>query len=87
LTKAAATLTGCGRKRQGNWDGSGVGSRDPARFRWFVGGQTNLGYNAVDRHVLDGHGGRAALIYINERGEREVHATGGSTEQPTPTRQ
>ena len=45
---------------------------DPPTFRWFVGGQTNLGYNAVDRHVLDGDGGRAALIYINERGARIV---------------
>ena len=45
---------------------------EPPTFRWFVGGQTNLGYNAVDRHVLDGNGGRAALIYINERGERVV---------------
>jgi acetyl-CoA synthetase len=45
---------------------------DPPTFRWFVGGQTNLGFNAVDRHVLDGDGGRAALIYINERGDRVV---------------
>src|SRR5262245_17165055 len=45
---------------------------DPPTFRWFAGGQTNLGYNAVDRHVLDGGGGRAALIYFDERGERVV---------------
>jgi acetyl-CoA synthetase len=45
---------------------------DPPTFRWFVGGETNLGYNAVDRHVLDGHGGRAALVYFNERGDRVV---------------
>jgi acetyl-CoA synthetase len=45
---------------------------DPPTFRWFVGGQTNLGYNAVDRHVLDGNGGRAALVYFNERGDRVV---------------
>jgi acetyl-CoA synthetase len=45
---------------------------EPPTFRWFVGGQTNLGFNAVDRHVLDGDGGRAALIYFNERGERVV---------------
>jgi acetyl-CoA synthetase len=45
---------------------------NPPTFRWFVGGRTNLGYNAVDRHVLDGHGGRAALIYFNERGARVV---------------
>ncbi len=45
---------------------------DPPTFRWFVGGKTNLGYNAVDRHVLEGNGGRAALVYINERGDRVV---------------
>jgi acetyl-CoA synthetase len=45
---------------------------DPPTFRWFVGGQTNLAYNAVDRHVLEGNGGRAALVYINERGDRVV---------------
>src|SRR5215471_13928739 len=45
---------------------------DPPTFSWFVGGETNLGFNAVDRHVLDGDGGRAALVCINERGERTV---------------
>ncbi len=45
---------------------------DPPTFRWFVGAQTNLGYNAVDRHVVAGAGGRAALVYLNERGERVV---------------
>src|SRR5712691_6298392 len=28
-------------------------------FRWFIGGQTNLAWNCVDRHILDGNGGRA----------------------------
>ncbi len=45
---------------------------DPPTFRWFIGGETNLGFNAVDRHVLDGSGGRAALACINERGECAV---------------
>ncbi|MBI3494286.1 MAG: acetate--CoA ligase [Acidobacteria bacterium] len=45
---------------------------NPPTFRWFLGAQTNLAYNAVDRHVLAGQGGRAALIYINERGDRVV---------------
>jgi acetyl-CoA synthetase len=45
---------------------------NPPTFRWFMGGETNLGFNAVDRHVHDGDGGRAALICINERGERAV---------------
>ncbi len=45
----------------------------PERYRWFVGGQTNLCYNALDRHVQAGKGGRTALIYINERGEQQVY--------------
>ena len=45
---------------------------DRPTFRWFVGAETNLAYNAVDRHVAAGQGGRAALVCINERGERRV---------------
>ena len=45
---------------------------DPPTFRWFVGAKTNLCYNAVDRHVESGQGGRAALAYVNERGARRV---------------
>jgi acetyl-CoA synthetase len=44
----------------------------PPSFRWFTGGETNLAYNAVDRHVKDGRGGVAALVALNERGERNV---------------
>src|SRR5262245_38961544 len=45
---------------------------EPPSFRWFAGGETNLSHNAIDRHVAAGQGGRAALIYFNERGERSV---------------
>jgi acetyl-CoA synthetase len=41
-------------------------------FRWFIGAQTNLSYNALDHHVARGRGGHAALVYLNERGERRV---------------
>src|SRR5690242_9692012 len=41
-------------------------------FRWFVAAQTNLAYNALDKHVKDGWGGHTALIYLNERGERRL---------------
>ena len=41
-------------------------------FRWFVGAQTNLAYNALDQHVKEGWGGHTALIYLNERGERRL---------------
>jgi propionyl-CoA synthetase len=36
---------------------------NPPFFRWFVGGLTNLCYNAVDRHVLEGRAEKAALIW------------------------
>ncbi len=32
-------------------------------YRWFAGGELNTCYNAVDRHVAQGHGDRAAIIY------------------------
>ena len=41
-------------------------------FQWFIGGETNLAYNAVDRHVEAGNGGRAALVCEDERGGRTV---------------
>ena len=52
------------------WDR--VYEADFPTFRWFIGGRTNLGYNAVDHHVAEGNGGRTALIYFNERGTRVV---------------
>ena len=44
----------------------------PPTFRWFVGGQTNLAYSALDYHVKRGWGGHTALVYLNERGERRL---------------
>jgi acetyl-CoA synthetase len=41
-------------------------------FRWFIGAQTNLAYNALDVHVKHGWGGHTALVYLNERGERQL---------------
>jgi acetyl-CoA synthetase len=45
----------------------------PPTFRWFIGAETNLAYNALDHHVAHGRGGQAALIYLNERGERAAY--------------
>jgi len=45
----------------------------PPTFKWFVGAQTNLSYNALDHHVKRGWAGHTALIYLNERGERRVY--------------
>ncbi len=52
------------------WDR--VYEADPPTFRWFVGAETNIAYNALDRHVAEGNGDRDALIYFNERGDRAV---------------
>jgi acetyl-CoA synthetase len=41
-------------------------------FRWFIGAETNLAYNALDHHVARGSSGQTALIYLNERGERRL---------------
>ena len=45
---------------------------NPPTFKWFVGAQTNLAYNALDHHVKRGWGGHTALVYLNERGERRI---------------
>ncbi|MCI5143014.1 MAG: propionyl-CoA synthetase, partial [Candidatus Electrothrix sp. ATG1] len=38
-------------------------SSDPPFYRWFRGGELNTCYNALDRHVENGHGERTAVIY------------------------
>lgn len=45
----------------------------PPTFRWFTGAQTNISYNSLDFHVQNKWGGHAALIVLNERGERCVY--------------
>lgn len=39
---------------------------NPPDAQWFVGGKTNLCYNAVDRHVLSGHGSQTAIVWEGE---------------------
>ena len=45
---------------------------DFPEFRWFSGAETNLAYNCVDRHAQGPDRGRAAVVYVNERGDRTV---------------
>ena len=40
--------------------------------RWFVGGQLNASYNAVDRHVKTWRKNKAAILWEGEPGERRV---------------
>jgi acetyl-CoA synthetase len=43
-------------------------SRGVPWARWFVGGQTNLTWNCLDRHVRAGRGDRLALVYEGDDG-------------------
>lgn len=44
----------------------------PPRAKWFVGGRLNACENCVDRHVRDGRGNKAAIIWEGEPGETRV---------------
>lgn len=44
----------------------------PPFTKWFVGGQTNLCYNAVDRHLAD-RGDQNALVYVSRSGEHSAY--------------
>ena len=35
----------------------------PIEIKWFSGGQTNISYNCLDRHVADGHGEHVAFLF------------------------
>jgi acetyl-CoA synthetase len=48
----------------------------PPTFRWFLGAETNMAWNCLDHHVNEGWGGHAALIGLNEMGERRVFTYG-----------
>lgn len=45
------------------WDKVLDDSRAPNFYRWFAGAECNTCYNAVDRHVENGRGEQAAIIY------------------------
>jgi acetyl-CoA synthetase len=53
---------------------------NPPYARWFVGGTLNAAYNCLDRHVEGGLGGKTALLWEGEPGDRraftyaELHA-------------
>src|SRR5437879_2666939 len=42
---------------------------NPPAVKWFVGGQINISYNCLDRHVQTWRKNRAALIWEGEPGE------------------
>jgi acetyl-CoA synthetase len=42
---------------------------NPPFAKWFVGGQLNVAYNCLDRHVAAGHGDRVAIHWEGEPGD------------------
>ena len=40
-------------------------------YKWFSGGELNITYNCLDRHVVGGKENRLAYIYTNEEGKEE----------------
>jgi propionyl-CoA synthetase len=48
---------------------------NPPFSRWFVGAETNIAYNALDRHVAAGRGDQAALIYDSPVTNMELRLT------------
>ena len=42
-------------------------SKGPVELAWFAGGTTNMCFNALDRHVLAGHGDRVAFFWCAVR--------------------
>ncbi|ODS36494.1 MAG: acetate--CoA ligase, partial [Candidatus Altiarchaeales archaeon WOR_SM1_86-2] len=40
-------------------------------YKWFVGGKTNITYNAVDRWVNTPRRDQVAVLYVNERGDEK----------------
>lgn len=43
-------------------------------FKWFVGGKTNIAYNALDRHLKTWRKNKLALIWEGEDGERRTYS-------------
>jgi acetyl-CoA synthetase len=50
------------------WD-TVLDDSNPPFYKWFVGGQLNVSYNCLDRHVAAGRGDRVAYHWRGEEGE------------------
>ncbi|MCC7205660.1 MAG: acetate--CoA ligase, partial [Anaerolineae bacterium] len=55
------------------WD-QVLDSSDAPFFKWFVGGKTNIAYNALDRHVKTWRRNKIALIWEGEPGDSRTYS-------------
>lgn len=54
---------------------------EPPFAKWFVGGQVNAAYNALDRHVENGLGDRVAIYFEGEPGDSRAYTYAELTEE------
>ncbi|MDP9890582.1 acetate--CoA ligase [Pseudarthrobacter enclensis] len=54
---------------------------DPPFAKWFVDGQINAAYNALDRHVENGLGDRVAIYFEGEPGDTRTYTYARLTEE------
>ncbi|MCU1418411.1 MAG: acs, partial [Schumannella sp.] len=54
---------------------------DPPFAKWFVGGEVNAAYNALDRHVENGLGDRVAIYFEGEPGDTRTYTSAQLTEE------
>ena len=54
---------------------------DPPFAKWFVGGELNAAYNALDRHVEAGNGDRVAIYFEGEPGDTRTYTYAQLTEE------
>ena len=54
---------------------------NPPFAKWFVGGEVNAAYNALDRHVEAGHGDRVAIYFEGEPGDTRTYTYAQLTDE------
>jgi acetyl-CoA synthetase len=54
---------------------------NPPFAKWFVGGEVNAAYNALDRHVENGLGDRVAIYFEGEPGDSRSYTYAELTEE------
>ncbi|MEQ4518844.1 acetate--CoA ligase [Pseudarthrobacter sp. B907] len=54
---------------------------NPPFAKWFVGGEINAAYNALDRHVEAGNGDRVAIYFEGEPGDTRTYTYAQLTEE------
>jgi acetyl-CoA synthetase len=54
---------------------------NPPFAKWFVGGEVNAAYNALDRHVENGLGDRVAIYFEGEPGDSRTYTYAQLTEE------